>query len=300
MSSRVDSLSVIFPVIEGDTPDASRERSFLACGEHANILVLVKLRAGTGDPSLFSAVFDSLTVTPVSAQPLQRGAPPQLAIHRMKSVESLLSEISTSSHASTGINSQLSSMLGSPRKSPKSPLATASLSPAGEGPRETQYSTPFAIDATTVAVPIGLRVDSEQDFVEARAAFRVTVYEHVEISLISSFLAEPRLGAAYIRRIVDESKTVTHRLEAVGSVEKSIPLKRLISAELQTEKKDARNASLTVKLTPHNEVAMAIAEASLNIHDASGGLPGLVSRYKLMADECFVLDRLEGDVRLIG
>lgn len=299
MGSSVDSLSVIFPAIENGTPDVSKERSFLACGEHARILVLVRLRSAASDPSLFSAVLDSLTVAPVSTQPLQKLVPSQLSIHKMKSVESLLSEISTSSHASTGINSQLSSMPGSPKKGPKSPLSVASSPQTSEGPREAQYATPFAIDSTTIAIPIDLRVDSEQDFVEAKASFRVTVYEHVEISLISSFLAEPRLGAAYLRRIVDESKTVTHRLEAINSVEKSIPLKRLISAELQTEKKDARNASFVVKLTPHSEVRMTVTEASLNIRDASGGLPGLVSRYKLIAEECFMLDRLES-VHLIG
>lgn len=259
------SVDISFPSSE------TTERSFLICGERPTILVKLHVKHAQEQVSNFLAMIDSISIKPIK-HPFYQQA------NRMRSVDSFLSDKTSQSY--------MSSALSSPIK------RDTTLSPTDLQHTQIDTQDAFLIDEDTIGIQFSPLIDSELEFSEATATFKVIVYETTPIDLLNStFIREPRLGASFLRNIVEESDSVGYRIEVMKTAERSIDLKRILSASLVTAKLDNRTAALDFILKPEfKDILANIKSIELNIKDVTGGTAGLISSYKIIADSCFLLE----------
>lgn len=265
----MSSIDISFPTGDGT------EKSFIVCGERPTVLVRICVKNAREQVSNFLAMLDSITIKPVK-QPMYKH------VNRMRSVDSFISEKTLNSHISSA---------------PSSPLRrNIVFSPTDIQSTRMDAQDAFLIDEDTIGIQFSPLIDSDLEFIEAAATFKVIVYEKIPIDLLNStFIREPKLGASFLRKVVEESDSVGYRIELLKTVETDIDIKRVLSASLVTTKLDNRTVMLDFILVPDfKDILASITSIVLDIKDATGGTAGLISSYKIIADSCFLLERNDG------
>lgn len=129
------------------------------------------------------------------------------SLHRMRSVESLLSSASTDDVASS--TGYASSPLSSPISSSASTFASSPPLPSVEGTSLSSSSSSsrgqFLRD-NLVVIQIRALVDSEASFSRARAKLKFSIFEDRPDETLSTFVRQKKLGASLIRGLLQEGE----------------------------------------------------------------------------------------------
>lgn len=213
----------------------SEQLDYLLCGQQLYPAILLDSAGPLDNGHHYQAVIDSLTFShdlltssnksilssestsdlDSLASPSHKSSPSKLEkktrgakLHKMRSIESLLDVDKKHEFKEKTIGSTVSPLMTTVSDKPVLLLSSIYL--------------PDIID------DVGLSSS-------ALVTLNVSLYKHVPINLMSSFLKEPRLGAAYIRSLIEKeitqqehSEKIMTRLELVAKLETSAPIRQLV------------------------------------------------------------------------